>query len=301
MTQSPRPERLAAVLRRLYHRYALVRAVLAWPVAWRRRWLGRQGETVHAITRRLGASIVGDVVLNLPEFSGEFACSPRSDLFARVVAQGSYEPGLAQLVRRHLDPRRDFIDVGANVGFYSVLAARSLPGRRVLAVEPNPEALRRLAANLARNGVEAAVTVFAGLASDGSGEAELNLIEGMEEYSSMGKIVHASVAGKVSARLKVPAETLDRLVELYGLEPGLIKIDVEGAEKLVLDGAIATLTRFRPVILCELSPALLGPMGTSAGAIVARLEGLGYRIVDAEDPSLPPGSRDYGDVLCLPI
>jgi FkbM family methyltransferase len=289
------------MLRRLYHRSAAARVVLAAPVAWRRRRLGKAKESTYAIIRRLGASIVGDVVLDLPEFSGQFACSPRSDLFARIAACGFYEPGLVELLRRHVDPQRDFIDVGANIGFYSVLAARLLPGRRVLAVEPNPEAQRRLAANLARNGVDGSVTVFAGVASDAPGEAELNLIEGMEEYSSLGSIVHAAVAGEASKRLAVPAETLDRLVERFGLEPGLIKIDVEGAEKLVLDGALETLRRFRPVILTELSPALLEPMGASAAAIVEQLERLGYRVIDAEDPAVPPGSRDYGDVLCLPV
>lgn len=293
--------RLTGMLRRLYHRYGLVRAVLALPVAWRQRRLARQSVVLREITRRLGESIVGDVVLDLPEFSGQFSCSPRSDLFARIAVQGSYEPELVHLLRHHLDSQRDFIDVGANIGFYSVLAAKLLPGRRVLAVEPNPEARRRLSENLVRNGVEAAVTVFAGLASDSPGEAELNLIEGMEEYSSMGQIVHASVAGETSRRMVVQAETLDRLVDRFELTPGLIKIDVEGAEKLVLDGAMETLKRFRPVILAELSPALLGPMGASAGAIVAGLERLGYRVVDAEDPALPPGSRPYGDMLCLPL
>lgn len=292
---------MIAALRRLYHRSALVHAVLAGPVAWRRRRQARKNAAVYAITKRLGASIVGDVVLDLPEFSGQFACSPRSDLFTRVVARGCYEPDLVELLRRHLDPQRDFIDVGANIGFYSVLAAKLLPGRQVLAVEPNPEAQRRLSENLARNGVAAAVTVFAGLASDRPGEAELNLIEGMEEYSSMGTIVHAAVAGQVSRRVKVEAETLDRLIGRFGLAPGLIKIDVEGAEMLVLDGASDTLKRFRPVILSELSPALLGPMGASAAAIIAGLERIGYRVFDAQDPALPPGSRDYGDVLCLPV
>jgi FkbM family methyltransferase len=292
---------LGKALRRLYYRNRLVSALLAPAVAWRQRFLARRGVAVRGVTRRLGASIVGDVVLELPEFSGQFACSPRSDLFARIAERGCYEPDLVALLRSHLDPQRDFIDVGANIGFYSVLAAKTCPQRRVLAVEPNPEARRRLIDNLARNRVEEAVTVFAGLASDSPGEAGLNLIEGMEEYSSMGRIVHAAVAGEATRRLEVPAETLDRLVARFELTPGLIKIDVEGAEKLVLDGAAETLKRFRPVILSELSPALLGPMGASAAAIIAQLEHLGYRVVDAQDPALPPGSRQYGDVLCLPI
>jgi FkbM family methyltransferase len=289
------------VLRRQYRQSRVVQTLLAGPVAVRRCLQARRGAAVRQLTRRLAESIVGDVVIDLPEFSGQFACSPRSDLFARVVSSGFYEPGLVELLRRHLDPQRDFIDVGANIGFYSVLAAKLLPGRKILAVEPNPEARRRLGENLARNNVAGAVTVFAGVASAAPGQAELNLIEGMEEYSSLGAIVHAAVAEQTSRSITVEAETIDRLVERFGLAPGLIKIDVEGAEKLVLDGAVETLKRFRPVILSELSPALLGPMGASAAAIIAQLEQLGYRVVDAEDPALPPGLREYGDVLCLPI
>lgn len=243
---------------------------------------------------------MGDVVLDLPGFEGQFTCSPRSHLFARIAASGNYEPELAALMRSHLAPGRDVIDVGANIGFFSVLAARHNPAGRVLAIEPSPAALKRLIENLARNGVADRVVVFEGVASDRIGTAELHLIDDMEEYSSLGPIVHTSVAGRSSVALEVRADCIDALVARHRLDPGFIKIDVEGAEQLVIDGAMETLRRHRPVVVSELSPALLGPMGASARGIVDRLRAIGYRVIDAQDPQLAPGLRAYGEILCLP-
>lgn len=289
-----------SALRRLYHRNRLARVLLSAPVAWRRQRQHKRLLPVHRVIDQLRCSIVGDVVLDLPEFEGHFACSPRSHLFARIAASGSYEPELAALVRRNLAPGRDMVDVGANIGFFSVLAARLNPPGRVLAIEPSPAALKRLKDNLARNGVVDRVEVFEGVASDRAGAAVLHLIEDMEEYSSLGPIVHASVADQSSVSIEVRADSIDTLVARHRLDPGLIKIDVEGAEQHVFDGAMATLERHRPVVVSELSPALLEPMGASAQAIIARLRAIGYRVIDAEDPLLEPGLRAYGEILCLP-
>lgn len=290
----------ADLLRRLYHNNRAARSVLTWPVALRRRVLSGRGAKAYTIVKRLGDVIVDDVVLTLPEFLGQFAMSAKSDLFRRVAIDGVYESEMTKLVRRYLVPTRDFIDIGANVGFYSVMAARLLDTGRVLAVEPNQEAHSRLLQNLERNGVTNKVIVFQGLASNQLGEATLYHIPGMEEYSSMGKIIHSSVRDKSAVTSSAPTSTVDSLVAEHELNPGFIKIDVEGAEMLVLAGSIETLKRHRPIVLSELSPALLGPMGSSAEAIISLFESLRYTVTDANDPKLRPGTRDYGDILCVP-
>ena len=228
------------------------------------------------------------------------AVSGRSDLFARVVVDGEYEPRLARTFAQFIDPHRDIVDVGANIGFYSVLGARRNADRRVLAVEPNPEALRRLRTNIERNSIAERVIVFEGVAGAAPGVAELHVIDGMEEYSSVGAIAHASVARKATRTIPVAVETIDRLVEIHRLQPGLIKIDVEGAEGLVLAGAERTLNRLKPTLLAEFSPALLAKMGTDPARLLATLRGAGYRVVDAENEATDPLLRDYGDILCLP-
>ncbi|MEQ1543002.1 MAG: FkbM family methyltransferase, partial [Novosphingobium sp.] len=253
-----------------------------------------------ALAQRAATRIVGDVVLDMPEFMGKFHCSARSDLFTVTVAEGAFEPGFAALLRQHLDPQRDFVDVGANIGFYTVLAAQLLPCRRVLAIEPTAGAFTRLKANLTLNGVEGRVIAFKGAASDRAGALTIHAIEGMEEFSSLGPIIHGAVAGQAVTTEQVPAETVDALVARHGLDPGMIKIDVEGAEGQVLAGARATLERHRPVVLSELSRALLEPMGSSPEAIIAQFRALDYQVIDAIDPALAPGLRAQGEVLCLP-
>jgi len=288
-------------LRRHYRRGGAARYALAIPAAMRRRWLAREGKAAQTLISNLSTKIVGDVVIDVCEFAGQFACSARSDLFARIALSGTYEPELAQLFRAHITSDRDIIDVGANIGFYTVLAAKLNPARRTLAIEPNPDAQRRLTENLQRNGVAQSVTVFPGLASNHSGEGQLNLIDGMEEYSSVGEIAHAAVASKATRQITVEAATLDQLVERLGLCPGLIKIDVEGAEGLVFGGAIETVRKFKPVILSEFSPALLRKVGTNPLVLLANLRSSGYRVIDTQDPTIDPVQRDYGDILCLPI
>lgn len=249
---------------------------------------------------RLAAWAKEDVTLLVPEFDGHFALSPASALFRRVLVDGEYEPRIVAAVRQYLDPARDFLDIGANVGFFTVLAAKLLRHGRVLAVEPSRAAGARLKRNLNLNGVSEKVILFEGLVLDHNGSQVLNVIPGREEYSSVGALVHPSVIGQPFVRETAPATTLDDLVGVNQLVPGLIKIDVEGAEALVFAGAINTLTTHRPVIISELSDALLSKMGSSGAQIVSRLESLGYRVVDLSKPKVRAGSRPFGDILAIP-
>lgn len=276
------------------------RFLLAGPLAVRRQWLRRQ-ERVHGeILDRIARDVRGDLVVRVEEHDGEFALSPRSHLARRVLRNGVFEPEIAELFYRHVDPARDIIDVGANVGFFTVGGARRLTTGRVLAAEPTPGAFARLTRNVAHNGVADRVILFNGLVSDAEGEFEINAVDGMEEYSSMGSISHPSMDGMASAAFKAPALRLDDLVSRHGLNPALIKVDVEGAEHMVFAGAVETLKRYRPFVISELSEPLLRNLGGSAAGVVAFFEGLGYRVIDPMDPRAKPGQRAFGDIFCIP-
>jgi FkbM family methyltransferase len=290
-----------AQLRRMYHASRGVQVALALPVAAYHRYHVWRHRPVTAMIERLSARISGDVLLDLPEFGGQFACDPRSDLLRRLLYEDGYEPGIAALIRQHLDPERDFIDVGANIGYFTVLGASLIGGGRVLAIEPSTAAHARLVANLARNGMAERTIVFHGVASAQAGELELHGIAGREEYASLAPIAHPAAEGRAATLHRVAAQPLDALVEQHGLNPGLIKIDVEGAEQQVLDGAMEVLRRFRPVVIAELSPALLAHHGSSAAAVLERFAALGYRVQDVADPRARPGARPYGDIVCLPV
>lgn len=254
----------------------------------------------NRMIENLQQSLAEDPVVHVKEFEGSFLVDRRSHLFARVALDGAYEPELAAVCVAHLDAQRDAIDVGANVGFYTNLMARRLPSRRVLAIEPTANALAKLRSNIDRNGIGARTIVFEGIASDREGTRTLHTVAGKEEYSSLGALAHPSIAGQRFEEKQVRATTIDALVASHRLDPGFIKIDVEGAEHEALRGAEATLKSSRPVVLAELSAELLARNGTSADALIALLTELDYRLVDPLDPGAPFVARDYGDVLCLP-
>lgn len=246
------------------------------------------------------AMLDGDVALRVTEFDGTFRMSPRSDLFRRLARYRCYESSAAAFYRQAIMPDRDIIDVGANIGFFTILGARQLLSGRVLAIEPVAAAHERLTENVARNGVSDHVILFRGAAGAQTGEVVVNIVADREEYSSIGDLQHPAVKGATSHREVVAVRTIDSLVVEHGLQPALIKVDVEGAEGLVFAGAADTLTRFRPTVISELSQKLLSKMGTDAQKIVSMFRNLDYLVTDAVDLRFPPGKRDFGDIFCIP-
>jgi len=255
---------------------------------------------VDRVFDRLAELLAEDPVVKVAEFEGTFALSPRGALFRFVAEQGDYEPVLARKCVELLDPHRDAVDVGANIGFYAVLFAKRLDGRRVLAVEPTRNALARLRRNIALNAVESKTIVFEGVASNQSGWLEIKTVSGLEEFSSLGAMDHPSIAGAAFVTERVEARTLDELVADHGLDCGFVKVDVEGVEHTVFEGGRRTLAQQRPVVLSELSDYLLRKNGSSSLEVVRFFEALDYVVVDPLRPGEKPGRRQFGDILCLP-
>lgn len=242
-----------------------------------------------------------DPLLRLDDFSGIFAMDVRSDLFRRLIVTGEYESRIKNCCLQHLDRNRDVIDVGANIGFYTVLFSRQLYCSKVLAIEPTKNAYERLLRNIKHNGVCDRVIVFNGVAAEYNEIMDINVIEGKEEYSSIGKMTHPSIVGQSYSKHPVSASSIDCLVNNHNLDPGFIKIDVEGCEHMVLSGCQETLQVHRPVIISELSDPLLRRNGTSSREVINMIRKHNYRILDPLFPEKEPGTRRYGDILCIPL
>jgi FkbM family methyltransferase len=284
----------------LTHRHPALRRAL-WPaILLRRRWLKQMNSGVDRVFDRLAELLAEDPVLEVAEFEGTFALSPQGAVFRRVAEQGEWEPVLTRKCIELLDPQRDAVDIGANIGFFTVLFAKRLDRRRVLAVEPTRNALARLRRNLALNAVESNTIVFEGVASNQSGWLEIKTIGGFEEYSSLGAMDHPSIAGVAFVTERVEARTLDQLVAVHELDCGFVKADVEGVEHTVFEGGRRTLAQQRPVVLSELSDYLLRKNGSSSLEVVRFFEDLDYVVVDPQNPGEKPGRREFGDILCLP-
>jgi len=155
----------------------------------------------------------------------------------RSMGTGEFESEEVALVKALLAEREVLIDVGANVGLYTCLARSA--GREVMAIEPLPENLRLLYANLLENGWRDTEVMPMGLAA-APGIAEIygggtgaSLVPGW-----------AGLPMRTLLRKRIPLTTLDNL--LAGRFPGrrlLIKVDIEGAEHALLQGAASTLER----------------------------------------------------------
>ncbi|MGE0799222.1 MAG: FkbM family methyltransferase [Lautropia sp.] len=249
---------------------------------------------------RLVSLLAEDPCVRIDEFGGEFYLDSRSSLFRRVIEQGAYEPELTRVCLDLVDLDGDVLDIGANVGFHSVLFGKRLRKGRVLAVEPMPRAIGRLRRNLERNGVESKVALYEGVATSEPGELTIRTIVGREEFSSLGSLTHPSVIGSPVETVAVKASTVDALVASFDLKPKFMKVDVEGCEHLVMRGAGQVLSEFRPIVLAELSDPLLRSNGSSAAEVIRLMQDKGYRVVDPLRPGSPPGLRPFGDILCTP-
>ncbi len=148
-----------------------------------------------------------------------------------IRSQGVWEADVMKLLARTLRPGGTFVDVGAHVGFHSVLAAQLVgPAGKVFAVEPAPWAVELLRANVWRQGIDVTVLPFA--ASDAAGTVRLAL---EEAHRSGAHLTEAEDA------VEVQAAPLDELLPDVAVD--VLKVDVEGAEPLVLRGASNLLAR----------------------------------------------------------
>jgi len=286
---------------RSLHRHAFLRILLSPSLRLRRAWFARKRQERALVHARLVEFMAEDPVIRLAEFQGIFSLDVRSDLFARYILDGTYESPLVLLCKTFLNPDRDVIDIGANVGFYSVLCGKLIgPSQKVLAVEPTRNALRRLRTNIERNGLSHKVIVHEGAVSRQDGESNLHFIEGKEEYSSLSPLCHPSVLKTPAQTVAIRCSRLDDLVKAHALDPGFIKVDVEGAEHSVFEGSVQVLSQYRPIVMSEFSLPLLKENGSSAEAIIRFFKGLGYVVLDPIAPTLQPGLRAFGDILCLP-
>ena len=186
---------------------------------------------------------------------------------------GTYERKESALVRRILRPGDVFWDVGANLGYYTLLGGACVgPAGRVVAFEPFPPAWERLQRNLSLNAFPQVRLVNAAVSSV-VGTAPLFFASDVPD----GVASLAAPEGHVS-RVTCRTLTLDRFAEEDGERlPILMKVDVEGAEKVVLEGAAGILSGSHPpMLLLEMEDEQFGRHGTSKRDIQSLLSRWGY-------------------------
>jgi len=182
-----------------------------------------------------------------------------------------YEADLVQLL---LEDDDVFWDVGANVGYFTLVAATALNHRgRIIAFEPGKNAYARLVSNLALNPYRN-IQAFAVAVTDREGEAVLHLLGDIADSSASLYLAAQSQAGQEVCR----TVALDHFLDSQGLRPpDLIKLDAEGAELAVLKGAKGIISHTPPLFLMEMEEKNLVAAGASKAAVAQFLTGCGYR------------------------
>jgi FkbM family methyltransferase len=199
---------------------------------------------------------------------GWLAHEPGDEVIS-LLRQGYFEAMEQAFVWLYLRPGDCFIDCGAHIGLYSVLASRAMGGKaRILSVEANADTARFLEMNLRENGATGA-SVYRNAVW-----RESSVIRFVKEEA--GRSAFARVSFDASdVAVEVAATTIDRLVEESGApEVALVKLDVEGAEPEAIEGAAASLGRGAlSVLMVEFTEANLQRRGWSTPALGALLAG----------------------------
>ncbi len=193
-----------------------------------------------------------------------------------VARTGEYEPEVSATLRRVLRRGATFVDIGANFGWFSLLGASIVgPDGRVIAVEPNPRNVALLRESVKDNGFDNIDVLPVAL-------AERAGVAALETDGSNGRVIpiDGPPPKTMEASFVVATYALDELLNDLGTSRvDVIKIDVEGAEPLVLRGATKTISRRRPLLISEFYPMALdcSPWGNAANYL-AMLRAFGYRV-----------------------
>jgi FkbM family methyltransferase len=210
-------------------------------------------------------------------------------------------PGIRHL-QRFVPPGATVIDVGANIGFFTMRFAQWVgESGRVLAIEPARDNAACLARRLKGRGLMRRVHLIEAVAAETEGSAHLALNPrhpGDHRISDRG--------------IEVQAVTIDAVLTASAGPVTLIKVDVQGAELRVLTGARDTVARFRPALLVEVDAAALCRFGTPVATLVDFLAAQRYApysvmrrgiapIAMSKDELVARSSREDSDVLFLPL
>jgi FkbM family methyltransferase len=161
-----------------------------------------------------------------------------------------YEPETAPLFFRVASRARITLDVGAYVGFFTLIAGHANPNGRVYAFEPLPDAFERLQSNVALNKLTNVLSVPAAV-GDVDGRSEFFCTDSCMPCSSSLSYEFMQSADSLRS-IPVPVLKLDTFVRENGVQGiDLMKIDTESTEPQVLNGMIETIRRDQPLIFCE--------------------------------------------------
>lgn len=240
-------------------------------------------------------SPAGEIEISIPLKSKLLVSSKDSGLGLMLRTKSEFEPTQTKSFIKSITKGNIVLDIGANVGYYSVLASK-LVGKRgqVFAFEPDPQNLKLLYKNLKVNNCKNVVVAESAL---GSKTEKLALTQ---DVSNPGESSLSSL--KSGKKVFVDVITLDQFIKTQKIKTiDVIKMDVEGAELNVLNGGLKTLQNSKKLkLFIECNPSALNNFDESHATLCAFLIGSGFnieRIIDEKDKKIKKYSDKTLDIL----
>jgi FkbM family methyltransferase len=214
-----------------------------------------------------------------------------------------YEYDSVELFKVCIKKANVFFDIGANLGYYSLIAEKINPGVSIYAFEPFPDAIKALERNIERNQFRNIHVIPIAL-SDQNGEDVIYhrvIPEFSHHLQLTGDNTMVNFADRRNKQVKIITQTLDNFVEM--LNPGsidLIKIDTETTEYIILSNGLDAIRKYRPIIMCEIIP------GKYETRIKELFAGMGYLFYKVEKgglaflPVLEVKGQDKSDFFFVP-
>lgn len=249
--------------------------------------------------------------IQISDFDGDLAVNLRltEHMQRRIFWLGYYNLQVVPFLKRTLQPGMTFIDIGANIGEISLVAAKCVErAGNIIAFEPIDAIADELQANATRNGLQQISIVRMGLSDSALDRVPIYASCGQgksgDEHDGLGSLFGAATG---AAPLQyTPITTLDAWLEEHPMRRiDMIKIDIEGAELPCLKGAERTLRKFQPSLIVEVQDATAITAGYRANDLLDYLSTLGYGFSRFERNGLAPFAepedlRANQNILCVP-
>lgn len=193
-----------------------------------------------------------------------------------IYCLGLYEAHDVKWFIRQIQKDSVTLDIGAYIGQYGLLAVTKTKAGHVIAFEPHPQSFDRLKRNVARNGLDNVLAIHTAV-----GERRVKLPFAINtQPSNSGLAINQNQSAQ---SISVDVYSIDEIMAEHKLpKVDVMKIDVEGAEGLVLRGAQNTLRRFAPKMLIEVDRNLESGFGDTPQDVLAPLLHLGYKLFTNE-------------------
>lgn len=219
------------------------------------------------------------------------------------IASGAYESELTHYLVSALRPDSHCIDVGSNFGYFTCLMARFCPNGKIVGIEPDRHVMELARDNVFINGFQATTEVILGAASDRDAE-ELKLYRrktrsGNTSIAKMSSEFLEQLGEPQSEEFAVQSFRVDSLMDRMLQRVDFLKIDVEGAEPLVIKGAEQTIAANPDLqIIMEWSPGQIREAGLDVGEFLRDLELRGMTC--AQITATGPQQRSFTELQNLP-